>query len=126
MSGCCEKLEICVAGKTYFADVMTNIQGAFVSGRYLDENLATQQLVAGGFAFGACSVLPYDVKRFTQPLVAGNNVITHNFGSAPVEVEVRNPTTGAEISVRVIAESATTVTIFVPVAIASARISIDA
>jgi hypothetical protein len=67
-----------------------------------------------------------DIVRVTQPLVAGNNVITHNLGFSPVEVEVRNATTGAIISARVIAETINSVTIFVPVAVASARISTDA
>lgn len=67
-----------------------------------------------------------DVLRLVQPLVAGNNVITHNFGFAPVEVEVRNNATGAPISATVVAESTNTVTIFVPVAVAMARISLDA
>jgi hypothetical protein len=67
-----------------------------------------------------------DVLRLTQPLVAGNNVLTHNFGFAPVEVEVRNNATGAIISARVVAESTNTVTIFVPVAVALARINLDA
>jgi hypothetical protein len=67
-----------------------------------------------------------DVRRFLQPLVAGNNVIAHVFGSSPVEVEVRNDLTGALISARVVAETINAVTIFVPVAVTSARISIDA
>jgi hypothetical protein len=67
-----------------------------------------------------------DVVRVSQPLVAGNNVITHNLGFGPVEVEVRNNLNGAIITATVIAETLTTVTIFVPVAVASARISIDA
>lgn len=67
-----------------------------------------------------------DIVRVAQPLVAGNNVITHNLGFSPVEVEVRNNATGAEIAVRVVAETINSVTIFVPVAVASARISIDA
>lgn len=67
-----------------------------------------------------------DVFRVVQPLVAGNNVITHNLGFSPVEVEVRNNATGSEISVNVVAESTNSVTIFVPVAVAQARISIDA
>ncbi len=67
-----------------------------------------------------------DVFRVTQPLVAGNNVITHNFGFSPVEVEVRNNATGAIITATVIAESTNSVTIFVPVAVALARISLDA
>lgn len=66
-----------------------------------------------------------DVFRVVQPLVAGNNVITHNLGFSPVEVEVRNNANGAIISATVVAESTNTTTIFVPVAVASARISID-
>jgi hypothetical protein len=58
--------------------------------------------------------------------VAGNNVITHNLGFSPVEVEVRNAATGAIITATVIAETINSVTIFVPVAVASARITIDA
>jgi hypothetical protein len=67
-----------------------------------------------------------DVFRVVQPLAAGNNVITHNFGFAPVEVEVRNNATGAIITATVVAESTNSVTIFVPVAVASARVSLDA
>jgi hypothetical protein len=67
-----------------------------------------------------------DVVRVTQPLVAGNNVITHNLGFSPVEVEVRNAATGAIITARVIAETLNNITLFVPVAVASARITIDA
>jgi hypothetical protein len=67
-----------------------------------------------------------DVLRIVQPLVAGNNVITHNLGFAPVEVEVRNAATGAIISATVVAESTNSTTVFVPVAVASARISLDA
>jgi hypothetical protein len=66
-----------------------------------------------------------DVFRVVQPLAAGNNVITHNFGFAPVEVEVRNNATGAIITATVVAESTNSVTIFVPVAVASARVSLD-
>lgn len=66
-----------------------------------------------------------DVFRVVQPLVAGNNVIVDNAGFTAREVEVRNTATGAEIAVRVVAESTNSVTIFTPVAVASARISID-
>lgn len=66
-----------------------------------------------------------DTFRTVQPLTAGNNVITHDLGGAPVEVEVRNDATGALISARVVAETATTVTLFVPVAVAAARITVD-
>jgi hypothetical protein len=58
--------------------------------------------------------------------VAGNNVITHNLGFSPVEVEVRNAATGAIITARVIAETLNNITLFVPVAVTSARITIDA
>jgi hypothetical protein len=66
-----------------------------------------------------------DVYRIVQPLVAGNNIITHNLNTAPVNVSVRNTVTGGDIAVNVILETANTVVIFVPVAVASARISID-
>jgi hypothetical protein len=66
-----------------------------------------------------------DVFRVVQPLVAGNNIIAHNLGFSPVEVEVRNNATGGTISATVVAESTNSVTLFVPVAVASARISID-
>lgn len=83
-------------------------------------------VTAGGtVVIGACPLPVDDVFRIVQPLVVGNNVITHNLGKAPVEIEVRNAATGAEISVSVVAETTTSVTISVPVAVASARISID-
>lgn len=66
-----------------------------------------------------------DTFRVVQALVAGNNVITHNLGGSDVEVEVRNDATGAIISARVIAETPTTTTLFVPVAVAAARITVD-
>ena len=74
--------------------------------------------------------LPYqapqnDVFRVVQALAAGNNVVTHNLNFAPVEVEVRDNVTGAIITARVVAESTGSVTLFVPVAVAAARISID-
>lgn len=80
----------------------------------------------GTVVVGTCLLSVDDVFRVTAPLVAGNNVITHNLGRSPVEVEVRNADTGAEIAVRVVAETTSTVTIFAAVAVASARISIDA
>lgn len=81
-----------------------------------------------GMVMGVAGVqsVQNDVMRLVQPLIAGINVLTHNFGFAPVEVEVRNNANGAIISAQVVAESTNTVTIFVPVAIASARISLDA
>jgi hypothetical protein len=67
-----------------------------------------------------------DVFRVVQPLVAGNNVITHGLGYSPVMVEVRNNANGAIISHNVVAESTNSVTISVGVAVAFARISVDA
>jgi hypothetical protein len=69
---------------------------------------------------------PNDVVRVVQPLVAGINAITHNLGFSPVQVQVWNNATGSSISVRVVAESTNSVTISVPVAVAMARINIDA
>lgn len=63
--------------------------------------------------------------RVVAPLAAGNNVVTHNLGGAtPALVEVRNNVTGAEVAVRVTAETANSVTITVGAPIASARITI--
>lgn len=124
--GCaCETVMICVSGVTYPATVSYNANGSVRQATYIDRQLQVQTLAPETFTFGACAVL-VDVFRAVQPLVAGNNVITHNLTSAPVEVEVRNNATGAQIAVRVVAETPTTTTIFVPVAVASARISIDA
>jgi hypothetical protein len=80
-------------------------------------------LTVGGLGV---TVQQNDVLRLVQPLVAGNNVLTHNLGFSPLMVEVRNNATGAIISATVVAESTNTVTIFVPVAVALARISLDA
>lgn len=126
MSCGCETREVCMGGRTYNVHIQLDPRGNFVSGVYLDENLVNQTLAAGTFQWGACAVQTNDVRRFVQPLVVGNNIITHLLGFAPVEVEVRNNSTGALISARVVAETTNTVTINVPVAVASARISIDA
>jgi hypothetical protein len=67
-----------------------------------------------------------DVFRVVQPLVAGNNVITHNLGFAPVECEIRNNANGAIITHNVVAESTNSVTVSVGVAVLLAKISIDA
>lgn len=66
-----------------------------------------------------------DVIRLVQPLVAGDNTITDNAGFTPREVEVRNNANGAIITARVISESTNSFVLFVPVAVASARISVD-
>jgi hypothetical protein len=64
--------------------------------------------------------------RLVQPLAVGNNVITINppFLTAPSIVQVRDNTTGADIFVRVTAESTTSITINASNAIANARITI--
>jgi hypothetical protein len=67
-----------------------------------------------------------DVITVTQPLVAGANVITHNLGFSGVEVTVRNALTGSLISASLTAFGLNTVTVDVPVAVVSARITIDA
>jgi hypothetical protein len=127
MSCGCETVQICLAGKTYNAFLTYGAQGTVQLAEYIDENLTKQTLAPGSFAFGACDISAKpDVRRFLQPLVAGNNVIPHAFGSSPVEVEVRNNATGALISATVAAEAINSVTLFVPVAVASVRISIDA
>lgn len=124
---CCENVPICVGGQSYFAKIISNANGSFRAGNYFDENLNLIALTPGAFTFGACSIASLDdVVRVNQPLVAGNNVITHNLGRSDVEVEIRNNANGSEISARVVAETVNTVTIFVPVAVASVRISIDA
>jgi hypothetical protein len=66
-----------------------------------------------------------DVFRVVQPLVAGNNVITHNLGFSPVEVEVRDTITGALVAVRAINETNNSVVLRVAVAMTSVKISID-
>jgi hypothetical protein len=126
MSCGCDILPVCVGGKSYFASIQYNPRGDFLSGSYLDENLQRIPLTAGSFAFGSCDAIKTDVARITAALVAGNNVITHNLNKSEVEVEVRNAATGADVAVRVIAETLNTVTIFVPVATPIYRISIDA
>jgi fructose-1,6-bisphosphatase/sedoheptulose 1,7-bisphosphatase-like protein len=64
--------------------------------------------------------------RIVQALVTGNNIIPYGttISSTPVIVEVRNNTTGAEITHRVITETITNVTISVTGAVASARVTI--
>lgn len=62
----------------------------------------------------SCQCKPF---RDYKPLVAGANVITHGLNRAApyaVIVQLRNPSTGAEISARVYGETANTVTIHVP------------
>jgi hypothetical protein len=79
-------------------------------------------LTVGGLGV---TVQQNDVLRLVQPLVAGNNVLTHNFGFAPVEVQIFNNITGAIVTFTVVAESSNSVTIFVPMAVAMVRINLD-
>jgi hypothetical protein len=82
--------------------------------------------MAASFGTNGISSQQNDVFRVVQPLVAGNNVITHNLGFAPVMVEVRNNNAaGAIITHGIVAESTNSVTISVGVAVAMVRISID-
>jgi hypothetical protein len=67
-----------------------------------------------------------DVFRAVQPLVAGDNIVTHNLGSAAVEVEVRDAVTGGLVSLRTKNESSTSITLVAAVPMSSVRISIDA
>lgn len=127
MSGCCTAEPICIGGRTYFASIVRSATGTVMRAEYVDENLVTQTIAPGSFEFGACPGTDTpDVSRFVVPLLAGNTVVTHNLGSTAVEVEVRDNVTGATITARVVGETPTSVTLFVPVAVAAARISIDA
>lgn len=65
--------------------------------------------------------------RVYQPLNAGANTIVHSLNlAAPFVtiVQLRDPTTGAEIPVRVVGETANTVNIIVPTARAIACITV--
>ena len=67
-----------------------------------------------------------DVFRVVQPLVAGNNVIVDNAGFTARQIETRDNVTGATLNLRVVAESTSSFTLFVPVAPANpVRISVD-
>lgn len=70
-------------------------------------------------------VNPIDVIRIVQPLVAGNNIITDNAGSAAREIQIRNTATGAQVTFTLVSESTNSFVIFVPVAVASVTISTD-
>lgn len=66
-------------------------------------------------------------KRFIQNLVVGANIIMHNMNLISpfgVIVQVRDDSTGSEIPIRVVSETANTVTINSPIAYANARITI--
>jgi hypothetical protein len=126
MSCGCQTFQICVAGKTYNAFIALDPRGGFLSGQYLDENLISQPLTAGSFSWGSCALVTDDVYRIVQPLVAGDNIINHPLNKIPVEVEVRDATTGAIVQIRTINETATSVTIVAAVSMASVKISIDA
>ena len=66
-----------------------------------------------------------DVTQLIQPLVAGNNVITTPLGTPVYEVEVRNNANGNIITAAVVAQTTTSFTINVAVAVAQARILWD-
>jgi hypothetical protein len=71
-----------------------------------------------------CTVEP-DVVQVIQPLLAGNNVISTPTGTAVYEVEVRNHANGNIITAAVVAQTATSFTVNVAVAVAQARILWD-
>jgi hypothetical protein len=131
MMSCCGPIVVCVGGQAFNAFITYGPRGDYVSGTYIDTNLVKQNLAAGGFTYGACPVpnnpsnsIP-DLFRVVQPLVAGNNIIAHGLPGIATQVEVRNATTGAVITARVVSEIAGSTTIAVAVAVASARITID-
>lgn len=79
---------------------------------------------AGTVSFGECP-LELDVFSTVVPLAAGNNAILHNLNKVEVEVEVRDDATGGIITAVVVSEVLNQVTIYVPVAVAAARIRVD-
>ena len=65
--------------------------------------------------------------RLYTPLVAGRNVIVHSLGlEAPFAtiVQLRDPVIGSEIQVKVVGETANSVTIIVPTAQPTAQITV--
>lgn len=62
--------------------------------------------------------------RLVQALVAGDNTITHNLGNSQIIVSVRDDTTGDDINVRVLSETANSCIINVVSAVLLARITI--
>jgi hypothetical protein len=81
--------------------------------------------MAASFGTNGVSSQQNDVFRVVQPLVAGNNVITHNGGFAVTQCEVRNNANGAIITHNVVAESTNSITISVGVGVSMARVSLD-
>lgn len=111
--------------ETLVYSIVYDNNGAPIASYYTDVLGNTVDTSTGTVVFGECEVTE-DVYRSTQTLAAGNNTIVHALGKSEVEVEVRNNATGALISARVITENLNDVVIFVPVAVADARISVDA
>jgi hypothetical protein len=66
-----------------------------------------------------------DVVQLTRPLVAGDNVIITPLGTPVYEVEVRNNANGNIITAAVVAQTTTSFTINVAVAVAQAQILWD-
>lgn len=111
--------------ETVVFSIVYDNDGVPIASYYTDSMGVTIDTSTGTVTLGECP-LPDDVFRVVQPLIAGNNTIVHAFGKPEVEVEVRNNVTGAIISARVVTENPNDVVLFVPVAVADARISIDA
>lgn len=123
----CQETFICQAGKTYSVRYTYSRSGtiAVMSAINPLTGAVFDPRSLGAFQWGECGVSEKnDVFRVVQSLSPGANTITHNLGFLPSEVEVRNNSTGAQLSVRITNETSTAVTIFVPVAVV-ARITID-
>lgn len=111
--------------ETLVYSIVYDNDGSPMASYYTDVAGVTVDTSTGSVILGECPDAE-DVFRAVQPLVAGNNTIVHAMGKSEVEVEVRNDLTGALISARVVTENINDVVIFVPVALANARISVDA
>jgi hypothetical protein len=124
---CCEEW-ICVNGRSYKANFVRRPDGGIISGTYADENFNLQNVPQGGFTFGECSVAATpDVIPISQSLTAGNNIITHNRGSSPVEITVWDTrfTPMLRVDHGLIAENPNAITISVVNPIPNALIRID-
>ncbi len=110
--------------ETVVYSIVYDNDGVPIASYYTTADGTTLDTSTGTVVLGECP-LPDDVFRVVQPLVAGNNTIVHGLNKPEVEVEVRNNVTGAIISARVVTENLNDTVIFVPVAVADARITID-
>ena len=110
--------------ETVVFSIVYDNDGVPIASYYTDAAGNTLDTSTGSVKLGECK-MDDDVFRVVQPLVSGNNTIVHGLGKSEVEVEVRNDSTGAIISAIIVTENINDTVIFVPVAVANARISID-